>query len=137
MKVLLRLLFITILAAGAGCAANSQKDELYQAYVDCQNEHKVPKVDSRGIVALDKESNPIMTYSKDVCTAENAAYNVAAEKAEKSYSRRQRMPSCAVGVLYCDGACTARDLQRERCKCSCISHRQLNDMLRGFGHRNY
>jgi hypothetical protein len=136
MKVLLRLLFISILAASAGCAANSQKDELYQAYVDCQNEHKVPKVDSRGIVALDSESNPIMTYSKDVCTAENAAYNVAAEKAEKAYDRRQRMPGCVDGsVLYCNGQCTPRDLQAERCQCSCISHGRLNDMLRGYGHR--
>jgi len=138
MKVLLRLLFITILAAGAGCAGNSQKDELYQAYVDCQNENKVPKVDEKGIVSLDSESNPIMTYSKDACSAENDAYNVAAQKADRNLNRREAGPSCPGDlILFCQGKCSARDMERERCRCSCQTRGAVSDFMRGFGNRRY
>jgi len=132
MKVTLCLLFVMFILLVGGCAGTSQKDELYQAYVVCMNENKVPKMDERGVVALDKEQNPIMTYKKDACSEENAAYNVAAEKSERLSSRRE-MPGCGGDlILFCRGKCSARDMEMERCQCSCQSRGSVEGFMRGI-----
>lgn len=136
MKLFSCLMFIILSSLLSGCASTSQKGELYQAYITCMNENKVPKVDARGIVALDKKSNPIMTYKKGACTAENAAYNVAAQKRDRHLERMRSGPTChGSQVLICNGRCNARDMERQRCSCKCVSSRQTEDMLRGFGRR--
>ena len=133
MKVTLCLLFVMSILALGGCAANGKKEEAYQAYIECMNESKVPKTDDRGVVALDKERNPIMTYKKGACSAENDAYNEAAAKSDRMIDRRSR-PSCpGDAILFCQGRCNAQDLANERCDCSCESRGAVSDWMRGFG----
>jgi len=132
MKVTLCLLFVMSILLIGGCAANGKKEEAYQAYVACVNESKVPKTDSRGVVALDKERNPIMIYKKGACSAENDAYNILAAKSDNRIDRRAR-PSCPGQLIaYCEGRCNARDLANERCRCQCITPGQMREALRGF-----